>query len=57
MSIIYRPINGLAGTATFILRQSISTTRQMLSSIKLLSKYATFDEEDVDSILLKYLQI
>ena len=46
MSIIYRPINGLAGTATFILRQRYSPyTIANQATIE----YAAFDEEDVDS--------
>lgn len=46
MPIIYRPINGLAGTATFILRQRYSPhTIANQATIE----YAAFDEEDVDS--------
>lgn len=46
MSIIYRPINGLAGTATFTLRQRRST-HAIVNQATI--EYATFDEEDVDS--------
>jgi len=46
MSIIYRPINGLAGTATFTLRERFSPYRIIN---KATIEYATFDEEDVDS--------
>lgn len=46
MSIIYRPINGLAGTATFILRQRYSPYT-IINQVTL--EYAAFDEEDVDS--------
>jgi len=46
MSIIYRPINGLAGTATFILRQRFSPYAIFNQAT---IEYAAFDEEDVDS--------
>lgn len=46
MSIIYRPINGLAGIATFTLRQRFST-HEIINKATI--EYATFDEEDVDS--------
>jgi hypothetical protein len=46
MSIIYRPINGLAGIATFTLRQRFST-HAIVNQATI--EYATFDEEDVDS--------
>lgn len=46
MPIIYRPINGLAGTATFILRQRFSPYAIFNQAT---IKYAAFDEEDVDS--------
>lgn len=46
MSIIYRPINGLAGTATFTLRQRFSP-HNIVNQATI--DYATFDEEDVDS--------
>ncbi|MDY0387413.1 MAG: hypothetical protein RBT65_09860 [Methanolobus sp.] len=47
MSIIYRPINGLAGTATFTLRLRFSSTHDIVNQATI--EYATFDEEDVDS--------
>ena len=46
MSIIYRPINGLAGIATFTLRQK-SSPYDIVNQATI--EYATFDEEDVDS--------
>jgi hypothetical protein len=46
MSIIYRPINGLAGTVTFTLRQRYSPYTLVN---KATLEYAAFDEEDVDS--------
>lgn len=46
MSIIYRPINGLAGTVTFTLRQRYSPYTIVN---KTTLEYAAFDEEDVDS--------
>ena len=46
MSIIYRPINGLAGIATFTLRQKFSP-HAIVNQATI--EYATFDEEDVDS--------
>lgn len=46
MPIIYRPINGLAGTATFILRQRFSPYAIFNQAT---IEYAAFDEEDVDS--------
>ena len=46
MSIIYRPINGLAGTATFTLRLKHSPYAIVNQAT---IDYATFDEEDVDS--------
>lgn len=46
MSIIYRPINGLAGTVTFTLRQRYSP-HHIVNKTTL--EYAAFDEEDVDS--------
>lgn len=46
MSIIYRPINGLAGTVTFTLRQRYSPYTIVN---KATLEYAAFDEEDVDS--------
>jgi hypothetical protein len=46
MPIIYRPINGLAGTATFILRQRFSP-HAIVNQATI--EYAAFDEEDVDS--------
>lgn len=46
MAIIYRPINGLAGIATFTLRQRFSPYNIVN---KATIEYATFDEEDVDS--------
>jgi hypothetical protein len=46
MPIIYRPINGLAGTATFTLRQRFST-HDIVNQATI--EYAAFDEEDVDS--------
>lgn len=46
MSIIYRPINGFAGTATLTLRQRFSPYNIVN---KATIEYATFDEEDVDS--------
>ena len=46
MSIIYRPINGLAGTATFTLRQRFSP-HGIVNQTTI--EYAAFDEEDVDS--------
>ena len=46
MSIIYRPINGLAGTATFTLRQRFSPYNIVNRAT---IEYADFDEEDVDS--------
>lgn len=46
MSIIYRPINGLAGIATFTLRLRFSPYYIVNQAT---IEYATFDEEDVDS--------
>ena len=46
MSIIYRPINGLAGIATFTLRQKFSP-HAIVNQATI--EYAAFDEEDVDS--------
>lgn len=46
MSIVYRPINGLAGIATFILRQRFSPYAIFNQAT---IEYAAFDEEDVDS--------
>lgn len=46
MSLLYRPINGNAGTATFTL--TTKTTPAIVVN-KVIIDYATFDEEDVDS--------
>lgn len=46
MSLLYRPINGNAGTATFTL--TTKTTPAFVVN-KVIIDYATFDEEDVDS--------
>mgnify|MGYP000920879660 FL=1 len=46
MSIIYRPINGLAGTATFTLKQRYSPYAVVNQATL---EYAAFDDEDVDS--------
>jgi hypothetical protein len=46
MSIIYRPINGFAGTATFTLRQK-SSPHAIVNQATI--EYAAFDDEDVDS--------
>jgi hypothetical protein len=46
MSIIYRPINGLAGIATFTLRQKFSP-HAIVNQATI--EYAAFDEEDADS--------
>lgn len=46
MSLLYRPINGNAGTATFTL--TTKTTPAIVVN-KVIIDYATFNEEDIDS--------